>query len=113
MVVLQNVDLSLELFLVFHQFHLRLSKTDDLGFQSLDVVLRPLTVCAKQYVSVCINNEGVALRVQGAGFEQDEEALRVGIKVMERTVAHDGPALSFYLALRDQTQNQKPWNLAD
>ena len=62
-------------------------------------------------MSVCTNNEGIALRVQGAGFEQDEEALRVGIKVMERTVAHDGPALSFYLALQDQTQNQKPWNL--
>ena len=32
---------------------------------------------------------------------------------MERTAAHDGPALSFYLALQDQTQDQKPRNLVD
>ena len=64
-------------------------------------------------MSVCTNNEGVALRVQGAGAEQVEEALRVGIKMMERTAAHDGPALSFCLALQDQTQDQKPRNLVD
>ena len=62
-------------------------------------------------MSIRTNNEGVALRVQGAGVEQDEEALRMRIKVMERTVAHDGPALSFYLALQDQTQDQKPRDL--
>ena len=64
-------------------------------------------------VSVCTKNEGVASRGQRAGFEQDEEAVHVGIKMMRHTVAHDGPALSFYLALQDQTQKQKPSGLID
>ena len=51
MVRFQNVDLFFEFLFFLHQFHFRLSKTNDLGFQGLDIILCSLTMGTKSCIS--------------------------------------------------------------